>query len=120
MGPAARGRVRLGQVQRGHPEEHIRVHQLEQLLREGGGAVGPRDALRDRPPEESRGRSMAGSVAIDPAPADCPQTVTRSGSPPGAGDVLPHPAQGRDPVEQATVGRGSGELGEAFRVHPVR
>ena len=50
---------------------------------------------------------MDSSDSTLPPPADSPNTVTRSGSPPKLGDVVLHPLEGGDLVEQADVGAGA-------------
>ena len=47
---------------------------------------------------------MASSAATEPPPADSPKTVTRSGVAAEGGDVVAHPLQRGDLVEQAPVG----------------
>ena len=64
-------------------------------------------------------RGIASSAATDPPPADWPKTVTRAGSPPNARDVVAHPLQRGDLVEQAAVGGRALDLREALDAHAV-
>ena len=63
-------------------------------------------------------RSIASSAATDPPPADWPKTVTRSGSPPKARDVVAHPLQSGDLVEQARGWRGPPRAARSPRSRP--
>ncbi len=72
-------------------------------------------ARRKRP----AARCIASRAATDPPPADWPKTVTRCGVAAEGRDVVAHPLQGGDLVEQAAVGRSPLDLREPLDPHAV-
>ena len=64
-------------------------------------------------------RGMASSAATDPPPADSPNTVTRSGSPPNAAMLSRTHSQRGDLVEQPPVGGRAVDLRETLDAQPV-
>ena len=76
---------------------------LAHLLRELRGERSRLAALDDGPPNRRRFAADAVRCRIEPAPADSPNTVIRSGSPPNAGACVAHPREGGELVAQPAV-----------------
>ena len=68
-----------------------------------------RPALQDRAAEQARARGIASRAPTLIAPADSPATVTRVRVAAERRDVVAHPLERRDLVEQAEVGRCVGQ-----------
>jgi hypothetical protein len=67
-------------------------------------------ALDDSAPEESLGRGIGQDGTGDGGTGRLPEQRDVPGIPAEGGDVLPHPAQGLENVEQAPVAGSSGQV----------
>ena len=96
-GQAVRRRRRRRRAPRGNARRRRRARPRRRSTSPASSARSPRE-------NSPAAAGLASSVVTMPAPADSPNSVTRPGSPPNAGDVVAHPLQREQHVAQAEVG----------------